>query len=59
MTIACFSGYHIRLQISRTKVKKKTLLFDMINALILEEIMCKSRLKSGLLCKNKIGTIFY
>ena len=30
----------------------------MIRALILEEIMWKSRLKGGLLCKNKIVTIF-
>ena len=30
----------------------------MISALILEEIMWKSRLKCGLLCKNEIVTIF-
>ena len=30
----------------------------MINALILEEIMWKSRLKCELLCKNEIVTIF-
>ena len=30
----------------------------MISALILEEIMWKSRLKCGLLCKNKIATLF-
>ena len=42
---------------SMTKARK-TLLFDMISALILEEIMWKSRLKCELSCKNKIVTIF-
>ena len=37
---------------------KKPLLFDMISALILEEIIWKSRLKCGLLWKNKTVTIF-
>ena len=41
-----------------TKVQNP-LLFDMISALILEEIMWKRGLKWGLLCKNKIFTMEY
>ena len=37
----------------------KNLVVHMISALILEEIMWKSRLKCGLLSKNKIVTIFF
>ena len=31
----------------------------MVSALVLEQIVWKSRLKCGLLCKNKIVTILY
>ena len=37
---------------------KKPCFFDMISALILEEIMWKARLKCGVLCKNKTVTMF-